>query len=153
MGIEALVADDFRTAVEGADIVVTATSADEPLVAGDWVQPGALVISLGSYQELAEELVLSADKLVVDHREQSRHRGQLVKMYEAGLIDDRSVYAQLGEIVAGHKVGRSSESERNVACLTGTAFEDIALAAKVYERAQQRGLGVGFDFLGGASKP
>jgi alanine dehydrogenase len=149
LGIRMLATDNCRKAVGEADIVVTATTADAPLVDDAWIGAGALVVSLGSYQELDTELVLRADKLVVDHREQSRHRGQLVKMYEAGLIDDEAVFAQLGEIVAGQKPGREDESERIVACLTGMALEDIALAAKAYARAKELGLGVGFNFLDG----
>lgn len=147
LGIDAFPTNDFRAAVSGADVIITATPANEPLVVNEWVQPGAFMASLGSFQELDTELVLRVDKLVVDHREQSKHRGQLVKMFEAGMIDDHTVFAELGEIVAGHKAGREFPSDRILACLTGTAFEDIALAARVYERAKQLNLGAEFDFL------
>jgi ornithine cyclodeaminase/alanine dehydrogenase-like protein (mu-crystallin family) len=147
LGIEGRVIEDNEEAVRGADIIVTATTAAEPLVMKDWVAPGTFIGKLGSYQELDDELTLSASKIVVDHREQNEHRGELVHLFEEGRITQEDIYGELGEIVAGTLSGRDQESEVIVAALIGMGTEDVAVGAAVLKRAQELGIGKRFDFL------
>jgi alanine dehydrogenase len=135
------IAGGVREAVEGAHVIVTATLSYEPIVLKDWVAPGASISALGSGQELEDSLLLEVDKLVVDDWEQNKHRGQLRSLVERGHIRDDDISAELGEIVAGLKPGREHEEQRCVACLIGMAVEDIAVAAEVYGRAREMGLG------------
>ena len=147
LGLRAVAAETIRAAVEGADIIVTATTADEPLVRREWVKPGAVVAKLGSFQELDDALTLGADKLVVDHREQNQHRGELAHLFRTGRLTQAGVHAQLGEIVAGSRPGREDAAETIVATLIGMGAEDVAVGEAVLQRARETGLGQRFDFL------
>ena len=147
LGIQGRAVGDNRQAVEGADVIVTATTADGPLVMKDWVKPGALVAKLGSYQELDDALTLSAAKLVVDHRGQAQHRGELVHLLHDGRITQDDIYGELGEIVAGSLPGREDADEIIIAAMIGMGSEDVAVGAAVLKRARELGLGQCFDFL------
>lgn len=135
-----------KEAVEGADIIATMTTADEALVMDEWVKEGTFVSSIGSYQELDEKLVLQADKLLVDCWEQNKHRGELVKLVQRGLVTHQTIYAEVGDVVAGKKPGRENDKERIVACIIGLGAHDIGAAASAYELARKKGLGVEFNF-------
>ena len=147
LGIQGRAVGDNRQAVEGADVIVTATTADEPLVMKDWVKPGALVAKLGSYQELDDALTLSAAKLIVDHRKQSEHRGELVHLLHDGRITQDDIYGELGEVVAGSLPGREDADEIIIAAMIGMGSEDVAVGAAVLKRARELGVGQRFDFL------
>jgi len=81
------------------------------------------------------------DKIVVDHLKQTMHRGELSKWVAMGLISEKDVYAELGDIVVGKKAGRISEAE-NILCVPiGMASEDVATANRAYQLAIEKGLG------------
>lgn len=130
-----------KEAVEGADIIVTVTSAEGEFVRNEWVKPGAFIASVGSYPELDPALPKKVEKLVVDDRTQARYRGELWKGYERGEFNDGMIYAELGEIVSGRKKGRETRDERTLACLTGVGTLDVAVARRIYETALARNLG------------
>lgn len=123
-----VVCNSNMEAVCEADIIVTATAADAVLVKNQWVKPGALVSSIGSYQELEEELVLTADKLIVDHLEQNLHRGEFFKLFQKGNLKITDIHAELGEIISGKKPGRESDKERIVISPIGMGCLDISIA-------------------------
>jgi len=127
-----------KDAVNEADIIVTATAADTVLVKNEWVKPGALVSSIGSYQELDEKLVLAADKLVVDHLEQNLHRGEFFKLFQKGTLKTTDIHAELGEITSGKKPGRESDKERIVVSPIGMGCLDIAVAGLLLAKIQGR---------------
>lgn len=131
--------DDLAAAVAGADVVVTGTTANEPLVMKDWVQPGTLIVTLGSYQELDPALVLGADKLIVDDREQCLHRGELVPLLESGQLSPDAVNLEIGEVLAGKKPGRERDTDIIVAVLIGLGSIDIACARLIYDRLAANG--------------
>jgi alanine dehydrogenase len=147
VGMNLKKADSVQEAVAGADIIVTTTRAKEPVVMESWVQPRALVVSLGSRPELEEGLVLSASKIVVDSWEQNKHRGQLVGLYERGEIKDDSIYAELADIVVGKKAGRDKGDGMIIAFPIGMGSEDVAVAKTIYDRARESGLGQAFEFI------
>jgi len=148
MGIRAQHVKTYREVCKHSDIVVTATAADEALVMKRWLKPGALVISLGSYQEFEESIPLDSHKLVVDSWEQSMHRGELAKLVHNGRMSRRDIYAELGEVVANKKLGRENHREIICACLIGLGCCDVAVAGYVYEEAKRKNLGtyVELDF-------
>jgi len=80
---------------------------------------------------------------VVDDWEQVKHRAAqtIAYMHQAGEFDDDDLYAELGEIVAGDKPGRESDTERIFFNPVGLGTEDIAVATRIYRTAQERGLG------------
>lgn len=142
-GIRTVAVDNPKDAVEKADVIVTATTADEPIVKDDWVKKGSLLIHVGSYVEEEYNVVLHSDKIVVDDWEVVKHRKTpvLARMYDAGLIKDGDIHANLVEIVGCKKPGRETKNERIFLAPIGMAHEDIAFASKIYERARERGIG------------
>ena len=125
-------------AVTGADIIVTATAADTVLVKNEWVKAGALVSTIGSYQEIEEELVMAADKLIVDHLEQNLHRGEFFKLFQKGALTTTDIYAELGDIISGKKTGRDSVNERIVISPIGMGCLDISIAGMLLQKIAEK---------------
>lgn len=127
----------FKTNKEaciGADIIITVTIADEPLVKKEWLKKGCTVMSLGSFQELDEEIPLSCDKLIVDNWAQNAHRGELLKLVQQGKITAESIDAEMPEIVVGEKPGRENPDEIICACIIGMGSTDIGTAGALYQQ-------------------
>lgn len=139
------VAASVREAVQDADIVVTVTSAREPLVRAEWLAKGATVIAVGSdnpeKQELDVDVLARADRIVADSIPQCLRLGEIHHAVEGGAITKEKVTEEIGEITAGVKPGRQSDSEIIVADLTGVGVQDVAATALVYERALAAGRG------------
>lgn len=133
-----------REAVEGSDIIVTVTVADEPIVKDSWLKKGCLFAHVGSYQEEEEEVIFNADKVVVDLWHEVLHRGTplLARLYNAGRITDERIHANIGEIIRGKKEGRTSKEERIFFSPLGLGSEDVGVASFVYKEAKRKGLGV-----------
>jgi ornithine cyclodeaminase len=134
--------ESVQKAVEDADIVITATASREPLMRALWVKPGVTVIAVGSdgpdKQELDVDVLARADKIVADSTAQCLRLGEIHHAVECGAITKEKIYAELGEITAGVKPGRTSENEIIVCDLTGVGVQDVAAASLVLERAQSR---------------
>ncbi len=139
------VMDSVSEAVDGADVVITVTASREPLVRAGWLKPGVTVIAVGSdgpdKQELDVDVLARADKIVADSIPQCLRLGEIYHAIERGAIVKEKVYAELGEITAGLKPGRTSEVEIIVCDLTGVGVQDVAAASLVLERAQAEGRG------------
>ena len=135
-------------AVRGADIVVTATVADEPIVKADWLEPGSLFAHVGSYQEEEEAVILRTDKVVVDIWEEVLHRGTplLARMFGEGKIGQERVWANIGEIINGSKPGRQHDSERIFYSPLGLGSEDVAFASAIYHNAVEKQVGTYLPF-------
>ncbi|MGI9180339.1 MAG: ornithine cyclodeaminase family protein [Longimicrobiaceae bacterium] len=148
LGIEVIPARDLAEAARRSDVIVTCTPSREPLLREADVSPGAFVAAVGSdnphKQELHPELVASST-LVADILEQCARVGELHHALDAGIMDTEDAYGELGEIVAGKKPGRSSESEVIVFDSTGTALQNVAAAAIAYQRVVAAGSGSVFD--------
>jgi len=147
--IEVVAVDTAQEAVEGADIVIAATAAREPVLRGIWLAPGAHVNGVGTHTPEARELdevVITRSKVVVDEREAAmREAGDLLIPMAAGLIGPAHIYAALGEIVTGRRAGRTSEEEITLFKSQGLAMQDVATAKLVYDRARQQGVGTEVD--------
>ncbi len=132
------VTESVQEAVEDADIVITVTASREPLVRAAWLKPGATVIAVGSdgpdKQELDVDVLARADKIVADSIAQCLRLGEIHHAVERGAIAKEKIYAELGEITAGLKPGRTSEDEIIVCDLTGVGVQDVAAASLVLER-------------------
>ena len=141
--VEAVPLDDRERAVRGSDIVITVTTGDQPLIERDWLRPGAFVARLGSYQELAYEVITEADKVVVDDWRCVRPRIPELKVLaeqERFGLDD--VHAEWPDIVAGRKPGRESPDEVILFIALGIWGEYAAILPEVYRRAEALGLGL-----------
>ncbi|HTQ52847.1 MAG TPA: ornithine cyclodeaminase family protein [Bryobacteraceae bacterium] len=133
-------------AVRGADVVVVATSSATPAISRAWVSDGAHVIAIGAsrpwQQELDPALVARA-RLVVDSRAAALvEAGDIVGPIRAGLFGEDHVAAELGEVIAGSKPGRTRTDEVTLFKSLGLAVEDVAAAGLVYRRAAQKKMGL-----------
>ncbi len=137
--------EDWRSCLEGADIMVEASRlpAPEPLLRTDWIKPGALVVPYGTMSALELSIVERIDRLVVDDRGQMRagHLGALRPHIDAGLVSEETADAELGEIAAGRAPGRQSAAETVLFWHRGLPTSDIALGAAMLEKAARLGVG------------
>jgi len=148
-GIRVLPAKTVEQAVRGSDVVITVTPSREPLVRAEWVLPGTHITAVGAdgpdKQELDVEVLKKADKVVADRLDQCIRLGEIHHAIEAGALRPEDVYAELGEIAAGLKRGRTSDQEITVADLTGVGVQDAALAELVVVGAARRVVGKALD--------
>lgn len=141
---------DWRSCLEGADILVEASrlSAPEPIFKTEWIKPGALVIPYGTMSALELSLARAVQKVVVCDRGQMRagRLGALRPHIDAGLISEETVHAELGEIVAGRRPGRETDSETILFWHRGLSTTDIALGAAMLAKAKTLGIGKVLDY-------
>ena len=131
-----------RAAMEGADILVTATSAQAPLLKAEWMKPGAFYSHIGGWED-EYKVAQQCDKIVCDDWQTVTHRTQtLSRMYAEGLLSHGDIHADLHELVSGQKVGRESDDERIYFNAVGLAYVDIALALAMFKRAESAGIGL-----------
>jgi len=140
------VAGSAREALDGADVVVTATSSREPVLRRAWLAPGAHVNAVGASTPAARELdtaTVAASSLFCDSRESLRHEaGEFALAIREGLIaGEEHVRAELGEVLAGLAPGRRDAAELTVFRSLGLAIEDLAAAQVAVAAAQAGGLG------------
>jgi ornithine cyclodeaminase/alanine dehydrogenase-like protein (mu-crystallin family) len=123
-----------------ADILITATPAHEPFVRADWLNAGTHVTALGAdspgKQELDADCLARADLVVVDRLSQCARFGEVARAVEAGRFREGQVHAELGEIVAGKKAGRTDKRQITVCDLTGVGFQDTAIAALAWRKGR-----------------
>jgi ornithine cyclodeaminase/alanine dehydrogenase-like protein (mu-crystallin family) len=138
-GLPVEAAGTARDAAKGADIVCTVTSASTPVLEGKWVMPGAHVNAVGSSTpgpvEIDQNLVVKS-RFIADHREHVlQHGAEFLRARTAGAISDDHIVAEIGEVLAGSKPGRTATDEITLYKSLGHAVQDIAAAAWLYEHA------------------
>ena len=129
----------------GQEIVVTATTSPDPVLRGEWLEPGVLVCATGANHRRARELdnvVLERAAFVCcDSIEQARiESGDLVEPVEQGILDWLEVH-ELQEVVADEVQGRQSTGDIAVFKSNGLAAWDVAIGALALERAREQGVG------------
>ena len=119
-----------------ADVLITATPARDPIVKAAWLRPGVHVNAMGAdapgKRELEADCFDIADLVVVDRYAQCAAFGELKHALEAALLTRHDVHAELGEIAAGRKTGRTSDQQITIADLTGVGFQDTAIASAAF---------------------
>jgi alanine dehydrogenase len=150
LGKEVRVTEDWRTCVEGADIVVEASrlSAPEPLLRTEWIAPGALVVPYGTMSAVELSLTEIASKVVVDDWGQcaSGQFGALRAHVDTGRLTLETLHAELGQIVAGLAPGRERDDETIVLWHRGLSLSDIALGHAMLEKAGAAGIGTALRY-------
>lgn len=146
--VDVFVAEGPGKATRETNVWVTCTSAPRWFLGREHVVPGSFIAAVGAdnphKQEIEPELL--ADNVVIaDILEQCATMGDLHHAIDAGLMEREDVRAELAEIVAGSKEGRRLDDEIIVFDSTGTALQDVASAAIVYQRAIAAGAGVAID--------
>jgi len=139
-----------EAAVRGAQIVVTATTAAEPIVKREWLSPGTHLNVVGSSIPTAREVdsaTMAASSLFVDRRESTINEGgDYLFALREGAIGKNHIKAEIGEILIGEKAGRTSDDEITLFKSLGLAIEDLASAEYLYRKAQNTKAGSWLDY-------
>ncbi len=132
------------------DVLSTVTPVRSPIVSSDDLGEHTHVNAMGAdapdKNELGRDVVTSA-KLVIDDYEQCTHSGEINVPWSDGTLSDGDLYAEIGEIVAGKRPGRTSADGVTVFDSTGLAIQDVATAHVVYERAREEDNGTAFGLV------
>lgn len=145
LGKPVVATPDWKSCVAGADIVVEASRlpAPEPLLKTEWIKPGALVVPYGTMSAVELSLTDIMAKMVVDDWGQCKGGkfGSLRAHVETGRLSERTLHAELGQIVAGLKPGRENEDETILFWHRGLSLSDIALGQAMLAKARREGIG------------
>jgi len=131
---------DGEKAARGADVICTVTGSPTPILRGEWVQPGTHVNVVGSSHagpvEIDNELVLKS-RFIADIRRSVLAAGaEFLVAKEAGLIDDTHIVAEIGEILLGRVVGRTSAEDITLYKSLGHVVQDLAAIGYLHDRAR-----------------
>lgn len=130
-----------------ADVLITLTPAQTPLFQADWVEPGTVIFPMGSFQEIPDNIILQADKIIVDHVDQALNRGALKKLHKEGKVTESHIDSTIGDH-AHSQTGLTNLENEIVICIPiGTGAMDVAVANAVYHKALEQGKGSRFNFL------
>jgi ornithine cyclodeaminase/alanine dehydrogenase-like protein (mu-crystallin family) len=148
--VEAVVAPSPDSALFGAEVVCTTTSAREPIVEHRWFASGAHVNAVGSSLATTRELdteTVVASSFFVDRRESTLNEaGDFLIPAAEGAIGPDHIKAELGEVLVGTHPGRESDDELTVFKSLGIAIEDLASAELIVRRAREQGVGSEVEF-------
>jgi ornithine cyclodeaminase/alanine dehydrogenase len=150
LGIDVSPSDDLQTAIKRADIVVLASSAADPVLNGDWLQPGQHINAIGSHAPARRELdslSVQRSRIYTDSTSAClAEAGDLLIPIKEGVIGTDSIVGDLAELVAGQVKGRTGDDEITLFKSVGLALEDAAAASFVLKKAQATGVGAHFAF-------
>ena len=145
LGKKVIVTEDWKSCVEGADIVVEASrlTKPEPLLKTEWIKKGALVMPYGTMSAVELSLTDIMDKMVMDDWGQARAGkfGALRQHVDSGKLSEKTLHGELCEIVTGKKKGRERDDETILFWHRGLSLSDVALGAAMLEKAKRMGLG------------
>ena len=133
--------DTAPQALDGADLVVSATTTSEPFVKQEWISPGAFVYSIGKHQELENAAYKGMGKFVVDSWAQCKKKSDIDRMLREGFLTADDVYAEIPDVLSGKVPGREDDKERIFMRAIGLVNQDISLAAWLYRKALEEGVG------------
>lgn len=131
---------NYEKAALDCDIIVTAISAQLPILQASWIKNGALYCHVAGWED-AYDVPFSMDKIVCDSWESAKHRTQTIsRLYKMGRLTDNDIYADLPDIVAGKK-GREDDIEKIYFNTVGLSYVDVALAYQLYQQVKAKNLG------------
>jgi alanine dehydrogenase len=138
---QAVFAESFEAAVNGADVVACCTDAREPILRREWIKAGAHVSSVGgTFGPELDAATIAAGRVFVEWR------GAATNPPPAGAFElqglDVADLTEVGEVLAGTRPGRQSREETTIYKSTGHAIEDAAAARLVYDQAKAEGVGI-----------
>jgi ornithine cyclodeaminase/alanine dehydrogenase-like protein (mu-crystallin family) len=140
LGVPATAFVNAKDAVAEADIICTVSAAKEPILKGAWVAPGTHVNVVGSSYagpvEIDDDLVVRA-RFIADSREGVLAQGaEYLKARDAGLIDERHVVGEIGQVFAGELEGRQSSSQVTIYKSLGHVVQDLASAWALFKQSE-----------------
>ena len=145
-GLNIRAVESTEAALQGADLVVSATTTSTPFVKDPWLGAGITVYSIGKHQEIENEFYKSADKFVVDSWLHCKNKSDMQRLLKDNVLCEQNLYAELPELLSGKKPARESERERIFIRAIGLVNQDIALANYIYRSALERGVGTALPF-------
>jgi alanine dehydrogenase len=137
--------DDPESAFQESDVIVTCTPSRVAFVRRVDIRPGTFIAAVGADSHDKQELdpdVFPGSKVVVDHLEQCATIGDLHHALASGAMKRSDVHAELSDVVSGARAGRTRDDEITIFDSTGTAIQDVAAAAAVYEKALRSNTGL-----------
>jgi ornithine cyclodeaminase/alanine dehydrogenase-like protein (mu-crystallin family) len=144
-GIAMEAVGDLAEAVPRADVIVTCTTATEHFLAAGMIRPGTFIAAVGADAAQKSEIdpgLMARALVVADSRAQCAVMGDLHQAIAAGTMSEGDVHAELADLVAGTRPGRSDDDQIILFDSTGTAVQDVAVAVRLYERAVEAGAGM-----------
>lgn len=130
---------NFEKSARDSDIVITAISAQLPLLRAEWLGHGVYYNHVGGWED-DYSVPFIMDKIVCDDWNSVKHRTQTIsRLYQMGRLKDEDIYADLHEIVAGVRPGRESDDEKIYFNPVGLSYVDVALAKAFYDRIEISG--------------
>lgn len=137
-------------ALDGADIIVTVTNSQQPVVKRDWISPGAHINAVGTHSPASREIdgaTMGAARLFVDRRESTiNEAGDYLLALKEGFITPDSIVGEIGELLIGAKQARQSSDEITIFKSLGLAVEDLACGRYLFREAQKVGAGSWVSF-------
>nr|WP_321982365.1 ectoine utilization protein EutC [uncultured Cohaesibacter sp.] len=148
LGIDIKAFENGQEAAKGADILVTTTPSQKPILMADWLEPGQHVTAMGSdadyKNEIEPAIIGKANLYVADRLTQTRKLGELRSAIAASVVTEETQFPELGTIVAGARPGRETEADITVCDLTGMGVQDTAIATLARQRAMALKAGAEF---------
>ncbi len=134
--------EERESVVRKSDIIFTVTTGDQPLFEHSWLKPGTFIARLGSFQEVAYDVITRADKVIVDSWKYASPRiPEIIHLVESGEFKFEDIHAEWPSVVAGESAGRESSEEIIVFMALGIWCEYAAILPEVYRKAVDMGLG------------
>lgn len=145
--------DDPALAIDGADIIITLTLADRPVIQPGMLSPGSFLCSMGETGEVAIGVLEETDRFIVDEFDYATMTGDMAQWLNHGQMTRekvaRRVDAHIGQVVSGQRPGRQTDTERIYAIIQGMAICDLALANFAIQQAAAQDLGQTLDLFSG----
>ncbi|MEM2136974.1 MAG: hypothetical protein QXI93_03355 [Candidatus Methanomethylicia archaeon] len=145
LGIDVKVMKEPKKLVDESEIICAATTSKTPIFNGEWLREGTHINGIGAHTPDARELdttTIKRSKVVVDSYEAClKEAGEIIIPLNEKEITRDHIYAELGEIIAGRKVGRINDKEITLFKSVGLAIQDAATALKVYQKALENRVG------------
>lgn len=150
LGIDVTASDSAEACVDGTDVVITMTSTSQPVLRGEWLQPGMHINAAGANHWMRRELdgvaVSKADIIVTDDINQAKAEcGDILFPVETGHVRWDQVRS-MADVIGGRTPGRNSDDDITLFESQGIALEDIAAGIKIYHIAKERGIGTELPF-------
>ncbi len=136
---------DLEKAVSDSDIIVTVTPARNPVIKKEWVKPGTHFSCIGADAEGKEEIegeILRGARIYTDDMPHCISSGEIEIPIKKGLISEKDIKGEIGDLILGKTEGRQSEEEITVYDATGMALLDIAAASAALKLAEEKNLGM-----------
>lgn len=149
-GIFVKICETAAQAMEGADIAISTTPAAKWLVSADLVKPGMHIVAVGADMEGKNEWeprVFRNAKVFNDSKAECLARGETRNAIVTGIITEKDIFAEIGEVVAGVREGRTCDGEITIFDTVGLGIQDNVTGVKVYQLAKEKGMGTYFEFL------